>query len=133
MNRRIVKTARAIRDLEHLADFLWKQRPAAALRFVDEAEKAFQRLVGMPGMGTLYGPDQFGDLRDFPLSRFKSSIVFYRPIADGIERLARPARGEGSSRYPDPGTRRGRPRRGRALIADPHLRRPGDPSRASTL
>ena len=41
----------------------------------------------MPGMGTLYGPDPFVDLRYFPLSRFKSSIVFYRPIADGIEVL----------------------------------------------
>jgi toxin ParE1/3/4 len=59
-----------------------------ARRFLAEAEAAFTRLAGMPGMGTRYEADHpaFGELRFFPLSsRFKSDLVFYRPTPEGIE------------------------------------------------
>ena len=59
------------------------------MRFLDEAERTFRRLAAMPGMGTRYDPDHpaLADLRYFPIARHKSDLVFYRPLADGIEVL----------------------------------------------
>jgi toxin ParE1/3/4 len=43
----------------------------------------------MPGLGTGYEPGEpiFADLRVAPVSRFKRYLVFYRPLAGGIEVL----------------------------------------------
>ena len=57
-------------------------------RFLAAAEKTFRLLAGMPGMGTRYDYDHpaLAELRVFPLSsRFKVYLVFYKPVADGIE------------------------------------------------
>lgn len=58
-----------------------------AQRFFAQAEATFTRLAGMPGMGTPYEHDHpaLAGLRYFPVSRFGNYIVFYRPVADGIE------------------------------------------------
>ena len=59
------------------------------MRFLVEAEAAFERLAAMPGLGARYEPDHpvLADLRFLPISRYKSDLVFYRPLADGIEVL----------------------------------------------
>ena len=57
-------------------------------RFLSAAESTFQRLAGMPGIGTRYEPANaaFGELRFFPVSsHFKKYIVFYRSVPGGIE------------------------------------------------
>jgi toxin ParE1/3/4 len=56
-------------------------------RFFDEAEATFARLARMPRIGTPYEPEEplFADLRFFPVSRYRAYLVFYRPIAEGIE------------------------------------------------
>ena len=57
-------------------------------RFLAAAEETFRLLAGMPGMGTRYEHDHpaLAELRVFPLSsRFKAYVVFYRPVADGVE------------------------------------------------
>jgi len=58
-----------------------------AQRFFAQAEATFARLAGTPGMGTRYEHDHpaLADLRFFPVSRFRKYLVFYRPVADGIE------------------------------------------------
>ena len=56
--------------------------------FLVTAEGAFRLLAGMPAMGTRYGHDHraLAELRVSPLSSpFKVYLVFYRPVADGIE------------------------------------------------
>jgi len=60
-----------------------------ARRFLAQAEATFQRLAGMPGMGTRYQPDEprYADLLSFPVSRFRMYLVFYRPVPGGIEVL----------------------------------------------
>jgi toxin ParE1/3/4 len=57
-------------------------------RFIASAEASFLRLAAMPGLGTRFELDNaiIGELRFLPLpSRFKKYLVFYRPVADGIE------------------------------------------------
>jgi toxin ParE1/3/4 len=85
--RRIVKRERALRDLERRSDSIYQHNPRAALRFLDAAEATFRRLAGMAGIGTRYNPEHpaLSELRVFPISHFKNDIVFYRPLASGIE------------------------------------------------
>src|SRR5687768_8070298 len=87
MNR-VVRRPAADRDL--VAIFRHYARQAGlgvADRFFAEADATFARLAGMPGIGTRYEPDAplFADLRYFPVARFRSYIIFYRPIPGGIE------------------------------------------------
>lgn len=51
------------------------------------AHATLTRLANMPGTGTLRKHDHpsLAGLRHFPISRFRNYIVFYRPVADGIE------------------------------------------------
>lgn len=60
---------------------------AVADRFLAAAEATFARLAGLPGLGTRYehGHAVMGELRYFPLARFRKQLAFYRPIAGGIE------------------------------------------------
>jgi toxin ParE1/3/4 len=86
----IIRRPSADRDL--VAIFRHYAREAGmgvADRFFAEAEATFARLASMPGMGTLYEPDEplYADLRYFPVSRFRKYLVFYRPISGGIEVL----------------------------------------------
>jgi toxin ParE1/3/4 len=84
----IVRRPAADRDL--VAAYRFYAREAGlrvADRFFDEAEATIARLAKMPGLGTSYDPDEpsYSELRYFPVSRFRSFVVFYRPITDGIE------------------------------------------------
>jgi toxin ParE1/3/4 len=84
----IIHRPSADRDL--LAIFRYYAREGGmrvADRFFAEAEATFARLARMPRIGTPYDPDErlFADLRFFPVSRFRDHLVFYRPIAGGIE------------------------------------------------
>jgi toxin ParE1/3/4 len=60
-----------------------------ARRFLRQAEATLKRIASMPGMGTRYEPDEplYADVRYFPISRFRSYLIFYRPVAGGIEVL----------------------------------------------
>lgn len=62
--------------------------PSTARRFRTEAEATFQNLAGMPGLGKRYEHEHaaLAELRFFPLSSpFEVYLVFYRPVAGGIE------------------------------------------------
>ena len=87
MSRVVIRPA-ADSELDAAADYLQLNgSPDRAVRFLRDANRTFARLAASPGIGTPYQPDdpRFGDLRYFPLSRFKARVVFYRPLPDGIE------------------------------------------------
>ncbi len=80
----------AVRDLDVAADYIQRRgSPERAIRFLRSADSTFARLAGRPGIGARYESDVplMIDLRFFPVSRFKNYLVFYRPIAGGIEVL----------------------------------------------
>src|SRR4051794_20876535 len=88
MSQVIYRRYKARQDL--LDIFRYYAREAGvrvAQRFFAQAETTFARLARMPGMGAPYEHEHpaLADLRYFPVSRFKHYIVFYRPVADGIE------------------------------------------------
>lgn len=86
--RRIRQRAGARRDLVEI--YRYHAREAGlgvADRFYAEAQATLARLAKMPGMGTVYenAHPSLAGLRYFPLSRFRSYLVFYRTLDDGIE------------------------------------------------
>jgi plasmid stabilization system protein ParE len=88
MSGQVVRLPSALIDLENAADFIRRQSsPERAIRFLREADRTFERLAKMPGIGTRYLPDdpRFLGIRYFPLSRFKAFIVFYMPMEGGIQ------------------------------------------------
>jgi toxin ParE1/3/4 len=86
MTRRIIKSDLALIDLEEQAEYIRLRSPKAALRFLDAAEALFGQLALMPGIGEPYETTNplYQDLRCFPIPKFPSQIVYYKPLTDGI-------------------------------------------------
>ena len=88
MKRTIHRSQQARQDL--VDAFRYYARKAGfrvAQRFFAQAEATFSRLASMSGIGTAYEHDHPGlaGLRFSPVFRFRNYLVFYRPVADGIE------------------------------------------------
>ena len=84
----IARAFDARRDLvEIFQHYVRRAGLRTARRFLAEAEATFERLARSPGIGSLYDPEAPGlaDLRFFPVSRYRSYLVFYRPTPDGVE------------------------------------------------
>lgn len=86
MTRRIIKTDLALTDLEEQAEYIRLRSPRSALRFLDAAEALFRQLASMPGIGEPFDTANplFPDLRCFPIPKFPSQVVYYKPLRDGI-------------------------------------------------
>jgi toxin ParE1/3/4 len=81
------RTHAAERDLADQAEFLAKQSPAVAIRFLEAAEETFGLLAGMPEIGspTQVKNPRLTDLRIWKIKGFNNHLVLYRPVDDGIE------------------------------------------------
>jgi toxin ParE1/3/4 len=87
-DRVIHKTGLATDDIREQADY-YRQKAglALALRFVDQAERAFEQLAHMPKIGPLLGLDElpYEDIRRWHIDGFDRMIILYRETQDGIE------------------------------------------------
>jgi toxin ParE1/3/4 len=84
----IHKTGLATVDVNDLADYYRKEAGhTVAMRFVDNAERAFNQLASMPSIGALLGLDElpYEDIRRWHIEGFDRLIILYRETADGIE------------------------------------------------
>ena len=87
MNVRILRTERALRDLDEQGTFIQQDSPQAAIRFLEAADAAFALLARTPHLGSLYqlpGP-KFTGMRLWTIKGFEHYVVFYRPIERGVE------------------------------------------------
>lgn len=89
MNRFLDLHRVAQRDLDEYAEYIRRDNPRSALRFVRAARRTMERLLAMPALGSLYESDEpeLTGVRFFPVSRFRNYLVFYRPTSTGIEVL----------------------------------------------
>lgn len=87
MSRTINKRTPALWDLVNIADYLCESSPAAAMRFLDAAEAAFELLSRMPEIGSLceFEDGRLEGLRAWPIRGFRRYIIHYLPRADGID------------------------------------------------
>jgi toxin ParE1/3/4 len=78
---------KAREDVEAIAAHIAQDNLAAALRFVDAAEMAFDFLAATPGAGPRIEPpiEDLGDVRFWPITPFRNYLVIYRPAGDGVE------------------------------------------------
>lgn len=89
MSLRVVVRPSAETDLLESAMFIAEDDPAAAQRFLDEAEKAFARVAEFPEIGsprTASDPSLAG-LRLWPVPGFEKSRICYIPRVDHIDVL----------------------------------------------
>ncbi|MDT8446588.1 MAG: type II toxin-antitoxin system RelE/ParE family toxin [bacterium] len=78
---RILKTPLALEDTLEAAEFIYRDNPQAAERFLDLIDEKLKLLAENPLIGRERA-ELLASLRSFP---FKSYVVFYRPLTDGIE------------------------------------------------
>jgi toxin ParE1/3/4 len=74
-------------DLAGCYAWIWEQSPDAAFRFRRQAEETFKALARDPGIGApcpITNPHLAG-VRCARVRRFKNHLIFYRPVAHGIE------------------------------------------------
>ncbi|MBD2609178.1 type II toxin-antitoxin system RelE/ParE family toxin [Scytonema hofmannii FACHB-248] len=71
----------AAQDLQEIHDYLFVKNPDTANKFLDAMAQKFEILANFPNMGRRR--DELSPiLRSFPVDDY---LIFYRPIADGIE------------------------------------------------
>jgi toxin ParE1/3/4 len=77
-------TPEADQDLIRIGAGIAHDNPMAALRWIDAIEAVCGLLATQPRMGQRIKTKQFGEVRRHSAGNY---LVYYRPIADGIEIL----------------------------------------------
>ncbi len=78
----------AERDLEEHVVYLGQEAGLQlALRFIRAAEQAIARLVELPELGAprVFEIQKLERVRMWPIPDFPNHLIFYRPIATGVE------------------------------------------------
>lgn len=90
MSGRVDRTPAALHDLDEAADYIRRNGgPDRAIRFLKAADATLARLCTLPGLGTPYEPGEpaFAGLRVLSVDGHRNHLVFYRPMAGGIQVL----------------------------------------------
>jgi toxin ParE1/3/4 len=89
VSRNVIQRAEAQEDLADAFAYIGQDSLDAALRFVQAAEKTFQQLAMMPGIGERFRTvrPELVDVRRIGISGFRKYQVYFRPTDDGIEVL----------------------------------------------
>src|SRR5262245_28767019 len=89
MNREIIQRTEAQGALADAFAYFGQDSLDAALRILGAAEKTFQQLAMMPGIGERFPTNrlELADVRRIGITGFRKYQVYYRPIDNGIEVL----------------------------------------------
>jgi toxin ParE1/3/4 len=90
MNRpRVRMDPAADADIDECFAYIAADNLSAAERFTNATQDALDKLAAMPGMGRIreFSNPRLQGLRSWPIRGFGNYLIFYRPIADGIEVL----------------------------------------------
>jgi plasmid stabilization system protein ParE len=79
VTRRVRVFPAADRDIDAHIAFISRERPEAALRFLDAVATTFDHIARMPGMGSArnYRNPRLAGLRMIPVSGFETFLIFY--------------------------------------------------------
>ena len=74
-------------ELWGIWNFIAQDNPAAATRVIEAAHETFKYLAANPGFGRprRFRNPRLHDVRSFHISGFKNYLIFYRPVANGIQ------------------------------------------------
>jgi toxin ParE1/3/4 len=89
VSRRVVVRPLAKDDLGEQALFIAKDSVNAALRFLDAAQAAFERLRSFPEIGRSreFLHAALRGVRSWPIPKFEKHVIFYRISGDLVEIL----------------------------------------------
>jgi len=85
---KLLRRPRAVLDLEDHSDFLYEEAGfEVGMRFLESADQAFDRLLGMPHVGAprAWLNPRLPALRMWPIPDFPNHLIWYQPTAEGIE------------------------------------------------
>lgn len=84
---KILITPAAEADLINIWGYIARDNVEAADRTYQAAEKTFEAIAAMPGIGTAYWTSRakLKGLRFFPVKQFHNYIIYYREITQGVE------------------------------------------------
>ena len=77
--RKILVSEEAYNDLDSCSEYISRESPRASLRFLREAQAAFELLADMPELGVKrdFNNPELNELRMWPISKFKNYLIFY--------------------------------------------------------
>ncbi|HKH44947.1 MAG TPA: type II toxin-antitoxin system RelE/ParE family toxin [Thermoanaerobaculia bacterium] len=89
MSLRVVVRPTARRDLAELSRYIAQDSPGAALRFLDAARAAFERLGFFPDAGRRrqFSHPALAGVRSWPISGFDRHVIFYRASQGRVDIL----------------------------------------------
>lgn len=87
MARRLVRKRQADRDLAAHVEYIARERPASARRYLIAVERAFQRIARLPELGALRAcrERRLAGLRVWPVPHFERFLIFYRVTESAVE------------------------------------------------
>jgi toxin ParE1/3/4 len=87
---KIVVSPAAESDLNDILDYIARDKPDAAVRWVARIRNTFESIATNPEIGERRPEFKSGEFRSSLVGNY---VIFYRPIREGIE-VARVVRGE---------------------------------------
>jgi toxin ParE1/3/4 len=89
VSRRVVVRPLAKDDLDEQALYIAQDSIAAALRFLDAAESAFDRLSHMHEVGRRreFLHPELANVRSWPIPKFEKHVIFYRTTGEVVDIL----------------------------------------------
>jgi toxin ParE1/3/4 len=89
VKRAVVVRPQARSELDDQAEYIACDSLDAAIRFLRAAEATFDQLAGSPELGRRWESthERLRGIRVWRVKGFPSHLIFYRPIAQGVEVL----------------------------------------------
>jgi toxin ParE1/3/4 len=89
VRRRLLVRPLAKDDLDEQARYIAQDNVDAALRFLDAAEAAFERLRSFPDLGRRrdFVHRELAKVRSWPIQGFEKHVIFYRASSTEIDIL----------------------------------------------
>ncbi len=89
MKHRLVVRPKAKVDLDEQSRYIARDNLDAALRFLEAAESAFDRLRSFPEVGTSrrFKHPKLSNVRSWPIPDFEKYVIFYRADSTGVDVL----------------------------------------------
>jgi len=74
-------------ELWEIWGFIAQDNPDAATRVIEAAYDTFKTLAANPGIGRprRFRNPRLRDIRSWRITGFENYLIFYRPVADGIQ------------------------------------------------
>lgn len=85
--RRVYRRPQARADVLEIFEYIAAENPEAAYRFIRAVRESEEMLLAMPKMAPVshFGLQRFPAMRHRPVKGFNNYLIFYQPIAQGID------------------------------------------------